>query len=241
MHQIHANTANLTGCHVMVERNSSGQPRAAGWPGQSGARGRAAPLLLPRAVSARAAAGGAGYRSHRLRGGRARGGFSPLPVPALLRGRGAVGGARAGRLGPARQPRDGGDLSSAPSLAALPWSCLRGSEGGDPFLLAVAPRPIARGARRHRSVKQQPPLPAGETSSPSLSSPESESMLQVPAGERDRGAARGGQRAAGRRRQEERPKPGSGRRERAASRACCLLLSSQPGRWVRATTCSHLA
>lgn len=99
--------------------------------------------------------------------------------------------------------RTGGDPAGPPHLSAEPRSPAPELPGRDPFLPAVAAGPIARGARRHRSLRQQPPpppLPAGETGSPSLSSPESESMLQVPAGERDRGAARGGQPAAGRRR-----------------------------------------
>lgn len=113
------------------------------------------------------------------------------------------------------------------TAAAVRSAPRRRRRGGEP-LPSVIPG-LAGGRPAAVPQAASPPLPAGETSSPSLSSPESESMLRVPAGRRDRGwPPLSGE-------------PGAGDRQRETSGACCLLLSSQPGRWVGATTCSHLA
>lgn len=236
MHQSHANTATLTGCHVMVERNSPGQrsplpgqPAGGGsadpgaGPGPSRSRRAALPERPPEVpVTARSARGRAGS-----------GGSAPPPVPALPRGRGTSGLARGGGDPLARR----GTAPTSPQRRTSP-PCPGAASGA----ARGRPPPSRHRPRPHRSVRRQPPLPAGETSSPSLSSPESESMLQVPAGEagprgRSGRAACGWPPPAG----GECREPGRGSRERAASGAWCLLLSSQPGRWVRATTCSHLA
>lgn len=68
-------------------------------------------------------------------------------------------------------------------------------------------------------------LPAGETSSPSLSSPESESMLQVPAGQRTEGAA------------EERPEPGSERRAAPAASSSAPRPAAAGSTSLRAIGC----
>lgn len=68
-------------------------------------------------------------------------------------------------------------------------------------------------------------LPAGETSSPSLSSPESESMLQVSAGQRTEGAA------------EERPEPGSERRAAPAASSSAPRPAAAGSTSLRAIGC----
>lgn len=112
------------------------------------------------------------------------------PVPAFPRGR-AVGVAGAGRQPPTHHS---GTAAASPPPRAAP-------QPGAAAAVRNAPRRRRRGGRPLPSVSPSltggrpaavpqaasPPLPAGETSSPSLSSPESESMLRVPAGRRDRG------------------------------------------------------
>lgn len=147
MHPIHASTANLTGCHVVVERNSSGrlsplsgaeraEPGAGPYPSCS--RGQSLPQQPPvEPVTARTAWG-------------ARGGFPPPPVPARLRGRLTSGLAR----GPG-----GGRLTSG--LARTGGAASPQRRASQPCPGAAGERPLPPRSRRrpHRSRGKAAPVP----------------------------------------------------------------------------------